>query len=290
MAPQLCLGTAQFGLPYGITNDSGQVPESEVRSILSLAAQAGIQLLDTAQGYGSSEAVLGRCWPFAAPRRLISKLSAQNEFNTWELSFQASLRRLAASSLDAFLLHRSADLTGSNGDLLLTWMESLRSRGLVKRIGVSIYDASELDALPLDRLQLVQLPLSIYDQRLLLDGTVARLRRAGVIVHARSIFLQGLLLQAPEQWPSFLSPPFQCHHRRLISFLAQRNLTLLDAALIFARSCEGLEAALIGVLSVEEMYEVLQSWQQPHTAEFGSLKEWAWENATDLDPRFWPTG
>jgi len=288
MAPQLCLGTAQFGLPYGITNDSGQVPESEVRSILSLAAQAGIQLLDTAQGYGSSEAVLGRCWPFAAPRRLISKLSAQNEFNTWELSFQASLRRLAASSLDAFLLHRSADLTGSNGDLLLTWMESLRSRGLVKRIGVSIYDASELDALPLDRLQLVQLPLSIYDQRLLMDGTVRHLHKAGVAVHARSIFLQGLLLQAPERWPSFLSTPFQDHHRRLTSFLAESNMSLLQAALNFARTCEDIEAALVGVLSLKEMNQVLQSWQQPHSLEFRSLTAWAWENLADIDPRSWP--
>jgi len=289
MAPQLCLGTVQFGLPYGVTNDSGQVRELEVRSILSLAAQAGIQLLDTAQVYGSSETVLGRCWPLAAPRRLISKLLPMTEPKTWELSFQVSLRRLATSSLDAFLLHRSADLTGSNGDLLLTWLESLRSRGLVKRIGVSIYDASELDALPLDRLQLVQLPLSLYDQRFLKDGTIDDLCRAGLEIHARSTFLQGLLLQDPERWPRFLSSPFQDHHRKLKNYLRKYQLTLLDAAIGFSRSCEALEAVLVGVLSVEEMREVLQAWQKPFPAEFGSLFEWAWENAADLDPRFWPT-
>ncbi len=288
MAPQLCLGSVQFGLPYGITNDSGQVPESEVRRILSLASQAGLQFLDTAQGYGSSEEVLGRCWPLAAPRRLISKLPAQNDPKAWELSFQASLRRLATSSLDAFLLHSPSDLTGSNGDELLAWMESLRSRGLTKRIGVSIYDASELDALPLDRLQLVQLPLSLYDQRLLNDGTVDHLCRSGLQIHARSIFLQGLILKDSDTWPLFLSTPFKEHHRKFKDSLHQYELTLMQAALGFARSCESLEAVLVGVLSVKEMREVLQAWQKPSPLEFGSLVDWAWDNPADLDPRFWP--
>ena len=75
--PQLCLGTVQFGLPYGITNQTGQVPEKEVRSILALAASSGISLLDTAQAYGNAESVLGHCWPKDAARRLISKLPAE---------------------------------------------------------------------------------------------------------------------------------------------------------------------------------------------------------------------
>ena len=157
-APELCLGTVQFGLSYGITNQAGQVPEPEVRRILDLAAASGISLLDTAQAYGTAETVLGRCWPTHSPRRLISKLPAGAPRQSWEESLITSLQRLQESKLDGFLLHRATDLLAPDGEALLDWLEGLRDRELVERIGVSIYDASELEGLPLDRLQLVQFP------------------------------------------------------------------------------------------------------------------------------------
>jgi aryl-alcohol dehydrogenase-like predicted oxidoreductase len=288
MKPQICLGTAQFGLPYGITNAAGQVAEPEVRRILAVAAQQGIELLDTAQAYGSAETVLGQCWPPPMPRRLISKLPAQADPDDWERSFQASLNRLQTDHLDGFLLHRSADLLGPDADRLLNWLESLRDRDLVQRIGVSIYDATDLDGLPLDRLQLVQLPLSLYDQRLLLNGTVDHLRDSGLAVHARSLLLQGLLLKPADQWPSFLSTGFHQHHRQLIQYLATRGLSLLDAALAFARSCAGLEAVLVGVLSAQELTELLATWNAMDAAAMGSVSAWSWDNGQDLDPRRWP--
>jgi aryl-alcohol dehydrogenase-like predicted oxidoreductase len=288
MAPNLCLGTVQFGLPYGITNTAGQVAEPEVRRILALAAEHGIELLDTAQGYGSAESVLGHCSPPTMRRRLVSKLPAQSEPNRWEQSFQASLNRLQADNLDGFLLHRSADLLGPQAARLLDWLESLRERGLVQRIGVSIYDASELEGLPLDRLQLVQLPLSLYDQRLLLDGTVTQLNSAGLAIHARSLLLQGLLLKPADQWPSFLSADFREHHRNMMHHLTRYGLSLLDAALAIARSCDGLEAVLVGVLSVEELAEVLAAWDTIDAVAMGPLAAWAWKDGQDLDPRCWP--
>lgn len=289
MPPQLCLGTAQFGLPYGITNTNGQVAEEEVKLILELAAQEGIEFLDTAQAYGSSESVLGRCWPHGAKRRLISKLPAQSPPETWEDSFQSSLKRLDAKCLDGFLLHRAADLIGQNAGLLLTWLESLRERGQVKRIGVSIYDAIDLDGLPLDHLQLIQLPLSLYDQRLLLDGTVTQLRNAGLAVHCRSLLLQGLLLQPVDQWPSFLTPSFRSHHIALERHLVDRGLTLLDGALAFAMHCDKIEAVLLGVQTMNELTELLDKWKRPSAEKIELADGWAWGNQQDLDPRLWPS-
>ena len=289
MAPNLCLGTVQFGLPYGITNTTGQVAEPEVGRILALAAQQGIELLDTAQTYGTAESVLGHCSPPTMRRRLISKLPAQADPDGWEQCFQASLNRLQADHLDGFLLHRSADLLGPQADRLLDWLESLRERGLVQRLGVSIYDASELEGLPLDRLQLVQLPLSLYDQRLLLDGTVAQLNSTGLAIHARSILLQGLLLKPVDEWPLFLSCDFRNHHHQLMQHLEKCGLSLRDAALAFARNCDSLEAVLVGVLSAGELSKLLASWNTMDTVEMGPVAAWAWRNDQDLDPRFWPT-
>ena len=287
MSPHLCLGTVQFGLPYGVTNTLGQVPESEVKSILALASRAGIRLLDTAQAYGSAEEVLGRCCNPSTQFRLISKLPAQAPYETWESNLQASLHHLRTDRLDSFLLHSAADLLGPDGDKLLDWLEDLRGRGLVDRIGVSIYEANELEYLPLDRIQLVQLPLSLYDQRLLKDGTVARLKSLGIGVHARSLFLQGLLLQSSKYWPEFISPAFREHHLKFQDYLFQQGLSLLEGILYFARSCQSLEAFLIGVLSVQELEGILKAWSGSY--KINSLDEWAWETPSDLDPRLWPS-
>ena len=288
-SPQLCLGTVQFGLPYGITNQQGQVLESEVRSILDLAALSGIELLDTAQAYGTAEIVLGRCWPSEAPKRLISKLSAGAPSQSWEDSLITSLQRLQAPKLHGFLLHRSSDLRAADGEALLDWLEGLRERGLVECIGVSIYEASELEGLPLDRLQLVQLPLSIYDQRLICDGTVAMLQDRGIAVHARSVLLQGLLLQTPQQWPDHLSPAFRLHHTKWLEHLHQEGLSPLAGALGFVRACGGVEAVLVGVVSCQELAEVLQGWSVAATCPLEASLEWSWDVAFDLDPRCWPS-
>lgn len=286
-SPQLCLGTVQFGLPYGVTNQGGQVPEGEVSRILDLAASSGIKLLDTAQAYGTSETLLGRCWPTDSPRRLISKLSAGAGRQSWEESLITSMERLQAQTLDGFLLHRASDLLAPDGEALLDWLEGLLERGLVERIGISIYDATDLDGLPLDRLQLVQLPLSVYDQRLIRDGTVARLHDLGIAVHVRSVLLQGLLLQSPENWPTHLSPAFRKHHARWMEHLHQKGVSLLDGALGFVRGCECVEAVLCGVVTRKELVEVLESWTHPKGYVEKTPERWAWGNAMDIDPRRW---
>lgn len=288
MVPQLCLGTAQFGMPYGITNSAGQVSINEVCRIVDLAFQHGIEFFDTAHAYGSAESVLGQSWPPTAKPRLITKLPGLAEPDSWEQSFHAGLTRLQADHLDGFLLHRSADLLGPHADQLLDWMESLRERCLVKRIGVSIYDSSDLVGLPLDRLQLIQLPLSIYDQRLLKDGTISQLIESGLFIHTRSLFLQGLILKPADEWPDFLSLEFRNHHRQLMQHLDSVGLSLLDAALGFAYSCKLIEAVLVGVVSAKEFLELFASWSAAATIEIGDLSHWSWNNRLELDPRNWP--
>ena len=285
---QLCLGTVQFGLPYGITNETGQVSEHEVRRILELAVVSGISLFDTAQAYGVAEKVLGLCWPKGAFHKFISKLPAGAPRDTWEANFMTSLERLQASKLSGLLLHRAADLLGPDGGALLSWLEGLRDRGLVDCIGVSIYESSELEGLPLDRFQLVQLPLSVYDQRLILDGTVDMLKSLGIDIHARSVLLQGLMLQSPQHWPNHLSPAFRAHHARWLEELRKDGLSPLSCALGFVRACEGVEGVLIGVLSTQELDQILRAWSQQDFCSTNAALGWAWSNEFDLDPRRWP--
>lgn len=295
MTPQLCLGTAQFGLPYGITNAAGQVPEPEVLALLAEAAAAGLTLLDTAQAYGDAEAVLGRAMPPGHPFRLISKLPAQSQpaftsddRRVWDQAFERSCIRLGQPCLDALLLHSAADLRKPGAEHLRAWLLSLRQRGLVRRLGVSIYGPDDLDGVAPDLLDLVQLPLSLYDQRLLADGTIARLRAQGCAVHARSLYLQGLLLSPVVRWPAWVNPVSREHHARLEQVVTDRDCSLLDCALGFARAQQDLEAVVLGLCSRLELQQLLQAWGRISPWQEGEWRTWALPDASIIDPRHWP--
>ena len=295
MPPQLCLGTAQFGLPYGVTNLSGQVAELEVRSLLAEASAAGVSLIDTAQAYGEAEAVLGRARPATAEYRLISKFPKQDkcaftpeDCQAWDHAFQRSLLLLGASHLDAFLLHSPGDLFKPGGSYLAEWLLKLRDSGLVKRLGVSIYEASDLEGVPAYLLDLVQLPLSLYDQRLLRDGTIARLRSHDCAVYARSIYLQGLLLTPSVCWPGWVEPSARLHHAELEDLASKRDFTLLEGALGFARAQLELEAVVVGVCSLSQFDELLRAWRENSPWIQDEWKGWAIQNPDILDPRRWP--
>lgn len=295
MLPQLCLGTVQFGLPYGITNTIGQVAESEVGEILGEAAAAGITLLDTAQAYGDAEAVLGRTLQANHSFRLISKLPGQSQIVfmaedvlSWEQSFERSLLRLGVSSLDALLLHRTADLRKPGSDYLHHWLLSLRERGLVRRLGMSIYGAEDLEGVARDLLDLVQLPLSLYDQRLLADGTIDRLRSKGCAVHARSLYLQGLLLSPSKSWPTWIDLATREHHARLESLATERGCSLLECALGFACVQQDLEAVVLGICSVKELTELRAAWAKSSPWKKSEWQTWSLKDFTIVDPRCWP--
>jgi len=292
--PSICLGTAQFGLPYGITNAAGQVAEAEVKALLEKAASEDLPFLDTAQAYGDAEAVLGRTLRPGHGFKLISKLQAQIQpaFTAydclrWEDDFESSCSRLRKPCLDALLLHSAGDLRKPGGEHLQNWMLSLRERGLVRRLGVSIYCRHDLDGITPDMLDLVQLPLSLYDQRLLSDGTITSLREQGCAVHARSLFLQGLLLTPSRNWPNWVDPDVREHHAMLEKWAADHGCNLLECALGFARAQVDLEAVVLGLCSLRELEQLLDAWQASSPWEGNEWSKWSMSRYEFLDPRRW---
>jgi len=259
---RLALGTVQFGLPYGIANQTGQVRREDVATILGHAWAAGVDTLDTAIAYGDCEERLGEIG--VSQWQIISKLPALPESCTdvagWlEESVEGSLEWLRIPKLRGLLLHRPQQLLGPNGEALYRAMTGLKNQGKVEKIGVSIYDPDELDALsPHFHLDLVQAPLNIIDRRLILSGWLNRLHEAGTEVHIRSVFLQGLLLMEAASRPVTFSrwqPLWQQWHR----WLADQALTPLQACLGFALSHAEIDRIVVGVDSLKQLQEILAS-------------------------------
>mgnify|MGYP003956063425 CR=1 FL=1 len=292
--PQIALGTAQFGLNYGITNSQGKVSREEVRSLLELAQEAKIPFLDTAQAYGNAEEVLGKTLLQPTRFRIISKLPAQRDGNFdaireqhWQQGLETSLDKLQIPCLDALLLHSARDLVRTDGQRLLDWLIKVQAQGLIQRFGVSIYQQEELDALPLDQLQLVQLPCSLYDQRLIEDGTAASLQQRGIAVHGRSLYLQGLLVTPTAQWPEGMSTAFRQHHQNLEALAKEKQCSLVELALGWVRTQICLEAAVIGVTRPSELQALIQAWDGPQQWKPNEASQWSWKETGELDPRQW---
>lgn len=256
MVERVALGTVQFGLPYGIANRGGQVPEEEAAAILDRAWTMGVDTLDTAISYGVSEELLGRIgvkqWKVVT--KLPSLPEPRADILCWvEESVTDSLTRLRIPKLRGLLLHCPQQLRGNSGDSLFQALVSLRDQGLVEKIGISIYHPEELDALGTEyRFDLVQAPFSIVDRRLATSGWLNRLHDGGTEVHARSVFLQGvLLMKAPNRPPAF--DRWQPLWDQWEHWLNDQGLTPLQACLGFALSERAIDRVVIGVDNLSQL-------------------------------------
>ena len=160
--------------------------------------------------------------------------------------FEQSLQQLGTDRVEALLVHHADDLLCPGGDLLHLWLLDQQAAGRIGRIGVSVYDRQQILAV-LDKfdIQLLQLPASIADQRLLQDGTIKMLARAGIEIHVRSLYLQGLLL-AKEAFVAARFPLLKDWIRAFRTECSSRGISALQACIGFFRSQASFDVAVVG--------------------------------------------
>jgi aryl-alcohol dehydrogenase-like predicted oxidoreductase len=260
MSSRLALGTVQFGTSYGVANTLGQVSREETALILGHAWSTGMDTLDTAIGYGESEQRLGEAG--VKQWQIISKLpeipKGCTDVASWvQNSVMDSIEKLGVSRLRGLLLHRPQQLLEPQGEALYKALVAIREQGKVEKIGISIYSPDELDALwPHYSFDLVQAPFNILDRRLVASGWLARLYQAGIEVHIRSVFLQGLLLMDATNRPEKFNrwqPLWDDWHR----WLVDHESTPLQTCLDFAQSQPEISRIVIGVDSLQHLKEII---------------------------------
>ena len=257
MLEKLGLGTVQFGQAYGISNRRGQVAAEDVARILSLAAESGIRLLDTAANYGDAEAVLGR--RDTRPFRIVTKTIGVR--HGVEAVIARARQSAAALKADTLLVHAASDLAGPDGDALWRALLGLRDDGTFRKIGLSVYVADNPGSLAKRyHPDVIQLPFSMLDQRLLADGTLAALNDLGVEIHARSLFLQGLLfLDALPEKLKYAAPQLA----RVKAKIREAGASPLAAALGFVLARPEIAFGLVGVTSTDELQDIIAAARAP---------------------------
>lgn len=279
---KLGLGTVQFGLAYGVSNSTGEISCEEASLILNEARSGGIVTIDTAVAYGVSEERLGSLG--LRDFKVVSKISGVDATVIVD-AVRSSLHRLNIERLDGLLLHRPNELSSTHGLEMWSALERVKGEGLITKLGVSAYGPEDLAGLPASvSLDLVQVPYNIFDRRIETSGWLARLKERGVEVHARSAFLQGLLLMDPSERPRYFS---RWNDLWLLfeTWLASENLTRLQAALGFALAQPLIDRIIVGTQSAAQLRElmVVEPLMVPTPASLST------ENVDLLNPGNWKT-
>lgn len=255
---KIALGSAQFGMNYGVNNQRGRIPRDEVFEILSLGKRSGLDVLDTADVYGNSEEVIGEYFKKEGyAYDIVSKLATGNKKTVWE-SAVASMTKLGVDSLYGYIVHSFGDYEKAPG----IWgeLEAMRVKGIVKKIGFSLYYPREIEyfigqgTLP----GIVQLPYNVFDRRF--EPFLSGLHNLGVEIHARSVFLQGLMFKEPKTLPESLSK-IKCKLELLRSIAQGSGIPVFALCLNFALHNPYIDKVVVGVDNLANFRELLTCFE-----------------------------
>lgn len=245
---KLGLGTVQFGMSYGISNQKGKTPKEEVHAILDLARKKGIQVLDSASAYGDAEKVLGE--NDLENFRIISKFTSLPAGETVYHQLQVTLQNLRVPAIYGYLAHRPLDLLSHPEQ----WdeLQGLKSDGKINKIGFSLNEPEELELLLAKGYipDLVQAPYNYLDKRF--EGQLIDLKNKGYEIHTRSAFLQGLFFMPVEHLDSF----FDDVKPQLIKLQKEPNLP--GSLLKFVLEKPFIDKVIIGVESTDQLLANLE--------------------------------
>ncbi|MDS1002890.1 aldo/keto reductase [Clostridium sporogenes] len=255
----LVLGTAQLGFKYGINNAIGKPSLQQAYEILDTAYDNGIRILDTALVYGDSEKIIGTYMKekgktFEICTKTPKLYENQNSLEIIEENINKSLDNLNVSNIDFYLFHNFSDLVRLYKEDK-EYLKGLKNEGIIKKIGVSIYDTEELEYIVkniYDLVDVVQIPFNIFDLRWIQTDLLDKTKNKGIEVAARSAFLQGVLFMNGKEAKK-IHPLLEGYLTTLKYFSDNRNMTIGETALTFIKSQNNIDYILVGCESKEQI-------------------------------------
>ena len=262
--PPIILGTANFGLQYGVANNRQMLSNVEIQEILDWAQAIGIKRFDTALAYGSAQDLLGRYLDKTKPLDIDSKIGPANCRSSDSIvsSTKEILKNLGIDKLSVLYLHDENLLSSSSAKEISKGINRVLELGLAKQVGVSVYSEEEISRSKkvIPELSVFQVPENICDRRLINSEIIISLREAGNTFIVRSVFLQGLLLMEPTSIPQKLNLGKKSV-QELIEFAGKKSLTSMELCLAYVRSISWVDGVIVGVASLDQFKEVIRATQ-----------------------------
>lgn len=282
---KLAIGTAQFGIPYGIANQDGQVHGDEINNILDLAWENGIDTLDTAKVYGRSEEIIGNYLKKRPENfwNIITKLS-DGEKNISD-QIQNSFEKLTI--LPTIVMAHSTALFLD--DEFQKELSDAKEKQVISKVGISLYNASEINQVMESTLKpdVIQLPMNMLDTQLYRCGILEQLDEKGVEIHVRSAFLQGLFYLPDADLKNRFGDAL-LYINKLKCIAEKAVLTLAELSLLWLVSLEEVSKVIIGMDNVDQLKAHLETLKKSVGPDvFEEALSIHYENETILNPSLW---
>lgn len=294
---ELCLGTVQFGLDYGVFNTPKKEPEYCIKC-LDYATQNGIYAIDTATAYGTAEEITGR---FLAQKTIprdklyISTKHLPNILDDYEAddyiriireNIQKSLKTLHIDYVDAYYFHSSRYAFKPE---LLDAIKVMQQEGLAKKVGVSVYYPEEaLACFESESIDCIQAPYSIFDHRMKEEGVFVKGQESGFNIDVRSAFIKGLIRLREDEVPEHLKKAKPIL-RKLDQLCEMTGFSRIDLAIGYIKREKEINHLVFGIRNIEQLQEDINAFNKDIPQEiFDTIdKEFSGIDADLVIPSLW---
>lgn len=247
---KLILGTVQFGLDYGINNSIGKPNIGEIHKILDFAISSGIEILDTADAYGNASEIIGS---YFNEKGSVFKVNTKFKGGDKSLveQLQGSLSVLNLAQVDTYFFHSFEDFKSNKA--YLTELVLLKESGLIRNIGLSVYDNLEFEkAIITKEIDVIQFPFNLLDNFHQRGQLIKLAKFKGKQLQIRSAFLQGLFFKNLDGLSSTLSPlrPYLIEIKKIAKEL---GVEMEHLALSYALQQPEIDYVIIGVDNLEQL-------------------------------------
>lgn len=275
MISKLTLGTAQLGQKYGIAS-KGQPSRATAFQILEIAADNGVDCIDTAPYYGNSEELIGEFYKnYLYKPKIVSKINlprkvTKNDITAVRLQCVMTELNTGGTGIEYYLVRNPMELGNWYNELL-----EMKRGKFFKHLGVSVYTPKELEyALTFKKVEAFQIPINLFDHRFIpyLDEL------EGKTVFARSIYLQGLFFTSIE------------HTDKLKQICKGHKVTVKEAAVTFVRDLINVTSVVIGAETTTQILDNIKLMKEPPMTDnlrYAILKEFGNVPEKIIDPRKW---
>ena len=282
---KLVLGSAQLGMNYGLFNNK-KISFKEFKKIEKLVLKSKINFIDTATSYGDSEKIIGNSK--LKKLHIITKIKIPNKKNiivkNWLLKeISKSLSKLKIKKIYGVLIHDYKDLLGKHGKKYLLSLQELKRRNIIKYIGISVYEPQEIKKIwNFWKPDIIQIPFNPIDNRILNSGWVNILKKFKVKIYARSIFLQGLLINEDSSFK--INKNFKIILNKYKNWCFRNNISLMQGCLHFVKQFKKIDYLVVGFNNYNQLKEIIDVFKKKQII---IPKKFSTNKINLIDPRKW---
>jgi len=260
---KIVIGTAQFGTNYGVSSKS-IVNKKNVIEIINVAKKNKINFIETSVNYHGALKIFKKI--SFTNFRIINKFpkinSKNNIYEQYKNHTISTLKIFNIKKIDHVLLHNPNELLSKNGENIYKVLLDFKKKKLINKIGVSVYFLKQINLLEkYYDLDVIQFPVNVFDQEIINSNILYDLKKRGVELHARSIFLQGLLLFKDSSYPKYFNK-WKFIFAKWHSFLNKNKISPLEGCITFIKNQKLIDKIIIGVESAEQLMEIIELFKK----------------------------